>query len=913
MKKIFLILLTLISLNASAQTGVREVIGSTNKENIGWGNKFFQIDSLLRLLSCISSNPHTFLHVGSDSVVRNVNLDTALQNIYFKQNGNSFGVPAIFGTLDNQPLIIKQADSTIDSIVGNITYIKHGVNVISGNVAISAGLSVGSGISLTDPSRNILSPSSNGTGNAGSHQMLSGNDTSLGFRVILGMGNVSNGIGQSYSTVGIASSLVSRPANGDTASFVSGLYVKPPQLVSGSATGIVKKAATVIIDSMPKYGLKNYGLDVGDSANVLFGGVIEMPNLPAYSSGGNLAIVLNSTSHRLETTTGGGIPTLQQVIGAGNTITNGTNTLTMIGDGTISTTDGNSTTIMSPTRVSSLDLSNYGSVITSLGIAISDSNGFGAILNPPPGGFTPDVNGNYPLLHPKWSGNVMTDSVTAATLMPLGATLTINGTTKNVSSNPSFTVTGAVSSVNSATGSVSLGIANMNDATITSPADKNVLQYNFSSSKWVNVSPPWVTSASLGTASTKNVGNTVVDPGTGALEVAMPTSLITGASHTYLSTDRGKAIQRSNSGSAMTDNMPSLSSGDNGYYIVISNVGTTLAETNTITTPAGLFPNGTTSFVLNYGCRQTCTWNGTGWVFVLSGNNALLQKPSGTVTAGDYATFTDATGVKITNKSIAGVKTDLGIPATIVSSVGASTTYPGLTIGGSPVTTTGTITLTPTTGLTANQFVGTPNGTTGPISLRSLVAADLPTGTVTTVGTLDANTTSTNGAVISGNTINLVSASATANGVVNQTTQIFAGTKTFSNNVTVSGATLQFKHLTGGSSAPGIAAGAGAGSSPTIACAGSDASQTITITTGTLPTLSAVIATITFGTAYSSAPRVSLTPGNTNAALLTGATMVFVPANGQTSGTSTSLYNIVAGGTALTAATQYIWIATVIQ
>lgn len=62
-----------------------------------------------------------------------------------------------------------------------------------------------------------------------------------------------------------------------------------------------------------------------------------------------------------------------------------------------------------------------------------------------------------------------------------------------------------------------------------------------------------------------------------------------------------------------------------------------------------------------------------------------------------------------------------------VTSVGVSTNASYLTVGSSPVTTSGTITVNKTTGLTANQFVGTPNGSTGTADLRALVADDYPT------------------------------------------------------------------------------------------------------------------------------------------------------------------------------------------
>ncbi len=47
-------------------------------------------------------------------------------------------------------------------------------------------------------------------------------------------------------------------------------------------------------------------------------------------------------------------------------------------------------------------------------------------------------------------------------------------------------------------------------------------------------------------------------------------------------------------------------------------------------------------------------------------------------------------------------------------------------VSGSPVTTTGTLALTFATGQTANSFLATPNGSTGAVTLRTIVAADLP-------------------------------------------------------------------------------------------------------------------------------------------------------------------------------------------
>lgn len=61
-----------------------------------------------------------------------------------------------------------------------------------------------------------------------------------------------------------------------------------------------------------------------------------------------------------------------------------------------------------------------------------------------------------------------------------------------------------------------------------------------------------------------------------------------------------------------------------------------------------------------------------------------------------------------------------------VTSVGFSTDATWMTVGSSPVTGAGTITYNRTTGLTANQVLATPNGSTGTVGLRALVVADVP-------------------------------------------------------------------------------------------------------------------------------------------------------------------------------------------
>lgn len=112
------------------------------------------------------------------------------------------------------------------------------------------------------------------------------------------------------------------------------------------------------------------------------------------------------------------------------------------------------------------------------------------------------------------------------------------------------------------------------------------------------------------------------------------------------------------------------------------------------------------------------------------------------------------------------------------------------------------------------------------------------------------------------------------------------------------------------SAIPTIVAGTGAGTSPTVSISANSTNTTgaINITTGTLPTLSGIIATITFsnGFTFPHGCHVQLDPENTLTATLlgTGATTPF------TNGTTTT-FVITANTTALAAATAYVFGYTV--
>ena len=109
----------------------------------------------------------------------------------------------------------------------------------------------------------------------------------------------------------------------------------------------------------------------------------------------------------------------------------------------------------------------------------------------------------------------------------------------------------------------------------------------------------------------------------------------------------------------------------------------------------------------------------------------------------------------------------------------------------------------------------------------------------------------------------------------------------------------------GTSAAPTVAAGTGAGTSPTLAVVSgsNDLSGYVTATTGTTPTASAAVFTLTFNVAYNLAPKCEAWPANPATQALVGAAAAQIfPAN-----TSASVFVLTQGATALAAATAYEW------
>jgi hypothetical protein len=106
-----------------------------------------------------------------------------------------------------------------------------------------------------------------------------------------------------------------------------------------------------------------------------------------------------------------------------------------------------------------------------------------------------------------------------------------------------------------------------------------------------------------------------------------------------------------------------------------------------------------------------------------------------------------------------------------------------------------------------------------------------------------------------------------------------------------------------------IAAGAGAGTTPTVSVAGTDVNGVVTVTTGTTPGASAVVATVSFSVALTQAgtstvPKtVILTPANAAASALSGAGKVWA----DSAALAAASFTLNSGTAALTAATTYKW------
>ena len=111
------------------------------------------------------------------------------------------------------------------------------------------------------------------------------------------------------------------------------------------------------------------------------------------------------------------------------------------------------------------------------------------------------------------------------------------------------------------------------------------------------------------------------------------------------------------------------------------------------------------------------------------GTAGLLNDPSLKATTGTNYLCADTSG-NVVSSAYCGS----GSPGSGTVTSVAMTVPSWLTVTGSPVTTSGTLALTATSSQAENEFLATPNGSSGAVGLRAIVAADIPTLNQSTTG-----------------------------------------------------------------------------------------------------------------------------------------------------------------------------------
>lgn len=183
--------------------------------------------------------------------------------------------------------------------------------------------------------------------------------------------------------------------------------------------------------------------------------------------------------------------------------------------------------------------------------------------------------------------------------------------------------------------------------------------------------------------------------------------------------------------------------------------------------------------------------------------------------------------------------------STAVTSVGLSTPS-WLAVTGSPVTGSGTLALSAASGQAQNSFLATPNGATGPVGLRSIVAADLPSS-ITSNTTGNAATASALAATPTGCALGQFATGVQANGNANCQTPAGGGNVSTSgspvaNQVALfaTGTSISGTMLGNGQLLQGTAGAPTATSSPTLGASGTLGSLTFGNATSGLVTLEPV-------------------------------------------------------------------------
>lgn len=293
-------------------------------------------------------------------------------------------------------------------------------------------------------------------------------------------------------------------------------------------------------------------------------------------------------------------------------------------------------------------------------------------------------------------------------------------------------------------------------------------------------------------------------------------------------------------------------------------------------------------------------WNGTNLNFRTGSTTVdLLAGGGGVTTIGAFSNTATNNALDISSVTLTGHAADATHPGMIQSS-GSQTLAPSFTFNG-PLLLAGSG--NPRLLLSGN-WSGAPSNHGSELDIEGDIINDAVNSGPVSGSQINTNTifgatyTATNAVTYTNpvSTLNLDAPTASTNvtfGGGAYALYINSGNSFFNNNVRING------NLTQGS-VTSIAAGTGAGGSPTVTIAGGDQGGLITVTTGTTPTASGTIATITYATAFGTASYPTLTPANAATALLSGTGMVF------TTG-STGSFTLTAGTVALTTLTTYAW------
>ncbi len=267
-----------------------------------------------------------------------------------------------------------------------------------------------------------------------------------------------------------------------------------------------------------------------------------------------------------------------------------------------------------------------------------------------------------------------------------------------------------------------------------------------------------------------------------------------------------------NAASTNTDNVSVVSGNALG---ATSNSGNITIDAGTATGTAGQLLFGTSAAsALTIGrsgvtttVQGSASFTGAGTALAVTNNATIggtlqvtgITTAAGGLTVGNGTNFINQgstlnSAITITDKPTGGA---IGTAAATVDAyttfnVNQTTASQALTLPSPTTTTAGRIVYINNVGSTSFTMYGTTIGTSGSNAFiwngsAWITTVSLSGSSVSVIGTIDSQTKSTDGGVISGNALYFQTADASFPGLVSTTTQTFAGAKTFNGNLTVSG------------------------------------------------------------------------------------------------------------------------------